>query len=311
MTKAITRERIISDYGVSDVVFSPCYGSRSPIDATLVLEGGSMRSLYSAGVLDVFLEHGLLFTDVIGVSAGALMGYNYVGGLIGRGAYLNMKYCSDWRYFSLRSFAATGNMYNREMAFDLIPNVLDPFPEGSVANSPMRLTAVATDLSSGCARYYPVKEEAYNLPLMASSSMPLVSQAVDIDAAKLLDGGCADGIPVRYALLQNPRKVVVICTNDRFHIRDSNPLLGLMAVKYRSYPAFVDTMARRPQTYNETYRLLDTLHRQKEAFVLWPSEPVTVKSDEHDPEALLALYTQGAADALATLDALEAYLQTP
>ncbi len=214
------------DYAPSGVSFPVSYEGKATTRANLVLEGGAMRGMFTAGVLDVFLDRGLLCDSVIGVSAGALMGYNYVAGQAGRGAYVNLKYCTDWRYLSLKSFVRTGNAFGREMSFDLIPNVYDPFPFDAFDESPMKLTTVASDLELGEADYHTFTDARADLPyLIASSSMPMVSEIVEVDGKKLLDGGTCDSVPITYSKLTGSDKHIVVCTQDATYRKSANEIV--------------------------------------------------------------------------------------
>lgn len=200
----------------------PAWEGKEAVPVNLVLEGGAMRGQFTAGVLDYFLEHGLFCDQVIGVSAGALNGYCYVSGEIGRTCFLNMKYCNDPRYLSMKSFVHTGNACGREFAFHEVPEKLDPFDFQAFANSPITLTAVSSDLELGEADYHAVRDlgRDADLPyLIASSSMPLVSQIVEVDGKKLLDGGTCDSVPITYSLLTGRKKHIVVLTQDATYER--------------------------------------------------------------------------------------------
>ncbi len=174
----------------------PAWRGHAITPANLVLEGGAMRGQFTAGGPDL---HGpeAVCERVIGVSAGALCGYNYVAGEVCRTCYLNTKYCADWRYLSLKSFVRTGNAYGREFAFDEIPNRLEPFDYAAFDDSPMRLVAVASNLDTGEADYHEFADARADMPyLIASSSMPFVSRIVDVDGKRLLDGGTCDSVPI-------------------------------------------------------------------------------------------------------------------
>lgn len=277
--------------------------------ANLVLEGGAMRGMFTAGVLDAFMDHDLFFEHVIGVSAGALMGYNYVAGQIGRSAYINLKYCSDWRYLSLRSFARTGNAFNREMSFDKIPNVYDPFPYNAFDDSPLRLTVVSSNLETGEADYHLVSDAKADIDyLIATSSMPLVSEIVEVDGKKLLDGGTCDSIPLIYSMLTKASKHVVVCTQCARYRKAANKLTPVLRQKYGEYPYYVERLAHRHFEYNRTKRALARLHEAGEIFVIEPERPVEISSMEQDPAKLLDLYEQGVAAALYALPRLREYL---
>ena len=204
----------------------PAWRGHATTHANLVLEGGAMRGQFTAGVLDFFMDKKLFCERVIGVSAGALCGYNYVAGEDGRTCYLNTKYCTDWRYLSMQSFVRTGNACGREFAFDEIPNRLEPFNYAAFDESPMRLVTVASNLVTGEADYHEFADSLADLPyLIASSSMPLVSRTVEVDGKPLLDGGTCDSVPLTYSLLTGARKHIVVLTQAADYVKGPNMLM--------------------------------------------------------------------------------------
>ena len=305
-------QEIEADYPRAEVGFPVAWRGHELTHANLVLEGGAMRGLFTAGVLDYLMDRGLFCERVIGVSAGALMGYNYVAGQAGRGCYLNLKYCTDWRYLSLKSFVRTGNAFGREMSFDVIPNVLDPFPYDAFDASPMELVTVSSNLVTGEADYHRFTDARADVPyLIASSAMPLVSEIVTVDGKQLLDGGTCDSIPITYSMATGAHKHVVVCTQDASYVKGPNKLMPVLDRRFADYPWFVDRLANRHFEYNRTSRALSRLHEQGRAFVIRPERPVEVASMEKDQAKLLALYEEGVAVAARAYDELMAYLAAP
>lgn len=289
----------------------PAYINGAVLPCNLILEGGAMRGQFTAGVLDFFMDQGLWFKRVIGVSAGALCGFHYVAGDIGRSCYLNLKYCDDWRYLSMQSFVRTGNAYGRQFVFDEIPNELEPFNYAALLDSPMELTTVSTDMDIGEADYHAFRDLEEGMPyLIASSSMPLVSQPVETDGKRLLDGGIADSVPIVYSLLTGVEKHVVILTQHDGFVKAQNKLLTLARQRYSDFPYFVERMHYRHIEYNRTYRLLKRMHQDGDAFIIRPPERVTVSSMEKDHDKLLALYMQGYEEAARTWKDLGRYLES-
>ncbi len=289
----------------------PAWEGKEVTHANLVLEGGAMRGQFTAGVLDYFMEHGLFCDHVFGVSAGALNGYCYVAGEIGRTCFLNMKYCNDPRYLSLKSYVRTGNACGREFAFHEVPEKLDPFDFDAYRRSPIRLTAVSSDLDTGEADYHDVIDLADDgdLPyLIASSSMPMVSQIVEVDGKRLLDGGTCDSVPIVQSQLTGRDKHVVVLTQAADYVKGPNKLMPALSQVYSDFPYYVDRLRYRHYEYNRTYRKLARMHDAGEAFVIRPQKPVTIHSMEHDQDKLLDLYAQGYAEAARTWDALQEYL---
>ncbi len=287
----------------------PAYAGCAVSPVNLVLEGGAMRGQFTAGVLDFFMDQKFWANHVIGTSAGALNGYSYVAGEDGRTCYLNTKYCTDWRYLSMKSFVRTGNAFGVEFAFDTIPNKLEPFNYDAFRASPMKLTTVASNLETGEADYRTFADPVADIPyLIASSAMPLVSKIVEIDGKKLLDGGICDSVPIMYSLLTGARKHVVVLTQHEGYKKEPNKLMALAARQYSDYPYFVERMRYRHFEYNRLYRALPKMHDSGTAFVIRPPEPVAVSSMEKDPDKLFALYERGYETAARAWPALKQYL---
>ncbi len=289
----------------------PSWSGYATTPANLVLEGGAMRGQFTAGVLDFFMDNKVFCEHTIGVSAGALCGYMYVAGDIGRTCYLNTKYCDDWRYISMQSFLRTGNAYGREFAFDEIPNKLDPFNYEAFNQSPMRLTVVSSDLVTGEADYHEVKDALEDLLyVVASSSLPLLSQTVNVDGKELLDGGVCDSVPILYSLLTGAKKHIVVLTQDAEYKKGPERLMALVRQRYGNYPHFVERSQHRPFEYNRTYRNLARMHDKGEVFVIRPAKPVTVGAMEKDAAKLMDLYEQGYMQAALQWPALKQYLES-
>ena len=287
----------------------PAWQGKPVVAADLILEGGAMRGLFTAGVLDFFMDQGLVCERVIGVSAGALNGYGYVAGQAGRSAFANLRYCDDWRYLSLRSYAATGNVYGREFAFDEVPNRLVPCDYQAFNDSPMRLVTVASDIDLGEADYHEFTDARADMPyLIASSSMPGVSEIVEVDGKRLLDGGTCDSVPIDYSLLTGSEKRIVVLTRDATYRKDPNKLMALLRQRYADCPYFLERLQHRHYEYNRLYRRLARMHEAGEAFVIQPQRPVEVKNLESDRDKLFDLYEQGLAEAARQWPALQAYL---
>ncbi len=289
----------------------PAWEGCEALPVNLVLEGGAMRGQFTAGVLDYFMQNKLFCDHVFGVSAGALAGYCYVAGEVGRTCLINIQYCQDPRYLSMKSFLTTGNACGRQFAFHDIPEKLIPFNFEAYENSPITLTAVSSNLELGEADYHDVRKlsDDADLPyLMASSSMPLVSQIVEVDGKKLLDGGTCDSVPIVQSKLTGRKKHIVVLTQAADYVKGPNKLMPLMHQMYSDYPHYLERLQYRHYEYNRTYRNLVRMHDAGECFVIRPQKPVTIASMEHDPEKLLDLYEQGYAEAKRVWSDLQRYL---
>ena len=276
----------------------------------LVLEGGAMRGLFTAGVMDVLMENGIVFDGIVGVSAGAAFGCNYKSGQIGRVLRYNTTYCQDWRYCSFRSLIKTGDLYGADFCYHELPEQLDLFDDEAFQKNPADFYAVCTDCESGEPVYKKIQSAQYtDLEwIRASASMPLVSRIVDINGQKLLDGGISDSIPLRFMENSGYANNVVVLTQPRSYRKKKNSLLPLMKLALKKYPKVVDAMARRHINYNET---LDYIRKQEQAgkvFVISPDEKLDIGRTEKDPDKLREVYAIGRKAAEAKLGELKRFL---
>lgn len=267
--------------------------------AGLILEGGGMKGIYTAGILDYFMEKEIMFSDCYGVSAGACHLCNYISGQRGRSLrvglnYLDMKqYCGKW------SLLTTGDLFGVDMNYNLIPNYLDPYDYDAAAKYEGRAFAVATDIEAGAPAYLPLKDMRKDLiAVRASSSLPLVSRNVKIDGRLYLDGGISDSIPVRKSIQDGNRKNVVIMTKEEGFVRQSaGAELALVRARYLRYPKVYEMMRERHLSYNATVQYIEEKKRKGELFVIRPKHKSEVGRIEKDKEKMKALYEEGCRDA--------------
>lgn len=277
----------------------------------LVLEGGAMRGIYTAGVLDVFYENGIFTDGVIGVSAGSIHACSYLSGQPGRSIRYYIKYSSDWRFISFRSLLLTGDLVNEEFCYHTIPDSLDPFDHDTFEECLKKIDfyAVASDLRTGKAVYQPVSSlrgEAIDL-IRASSSMPLVSHIVEINGQKLLDGGVSDSIPLKAFEDMGFEKNIVVLTQPADY--EKKPArMGLANHMYRDYPLFLRAMATRHERYNEALRHVAEQADAGKALVVQPSRDLHIGRMEHDRGKIRAQYELGRQDAQKKLDEIRAFL---
>ena len=283
-----------------------------PENAALVLEGGSMRALFTAGVLDVWMEEGVEFPCVAGVSAGAMCGLNYVSHQPGRSAKINLEFAGDKRYVGLNNYVKNGSIFNFDFLFGEVSQTLLPFDYDAFAASPKRFTAVSTD----CRTAEPVYHEKgvsqdILLASRASASMPLLAPVVEVDGRPCLDGAGAVSIPVGWAMAEGYEKIVLVLTRQRGFRK--KPTSRALSRAYdhayrRQYPVLTARLKTMPERYNALQEKIDDWEREGRLFVLRPAEPVTVSRVETDRDKLRALYKKGREEARAQMDALEAYL---
>lgn len=279
------------------------------IKTGLVLEGGAMRGIYTAGVLDVFMDHGITFDGVIGVSAGALHGCSFVSGQKGRSIRYYMKYRSDKHFMSLWNLLRTGDVVGEKFCYHEIPERLDPYDYEAFLKSKTKFYAVCTNVETGKAEYLQITDMRGQVDIMrASASMPYVSRIVHYKGRKLLDGGCADSIPVEaFRKMGYEKNVVILTRNDGYVKKPENPKLAKAV--YRRYPNFVRTLRRRHLVYNHTIEEIHKLEKEGSIFVIRPSVELTIGRMEKDPEMIHQVYEIGRKDAERQMAELEKWMQ--
>ena len=275
----------------------------------LVLEGGGVRGIYTAGVLDVFMEEGLTFDGVIGVSAGAIHACSYLSGQKGRSIRYYRKYVSDPRFMSLRSWLKTGDVVGADFCYHELPDKLDVYDHEGFLRNPTPYWVVCTDVETGEAEYVRLTDMREQIEyLRASASLPYFSRVVEMDGRKFLDGGCADSIPAEAFRRMGYGRNVVVLTRDASY-RKKPEMTALARLVYRKYPAFVRTLERRHEMYNEQLAQIGQMEAEGSVFVIRPEKPLEIGRLESDPEKVQRVYEQGCADARAALAALRAWLE--
>lgn len=275
----------------------------------LVLEGGGFRGMYTCGVIDVFMENHIDFDQVVGVSAGAAFGCNIKSRQIGRALRYNKRFCRDPRYSGLKSFIKTGDLYNKEFAYGIVPTILDPFDTKTFKENPLRFTLVCTDIHTGKPIYHEIENgDATDIEwIRASASIPIVSKPVKLDGYKLLDGGVSDSIPVDW-MLERSSKTVVVLTRDKSYRKKPIKYINLLKKAFKEYPKLQKALENRHIVYNETLDRIEQLEREGRIFVIRPSKPIACAMIEKDPNHLQEIYDIGRKDALNCLNDLKEYL---
>ena len=277
----------------------------------LVLEGGAMRGMFTAGVMDVLMEAGIEFDGAVGVSAGAAFGCNYKSRQIGRVIRYNSRFCADKRYSGLGPMLKEGNIFSTAFCYDEVPLQHDVFDFETYESNPMDFYVVCTDVESGKPVYHNYKgfeDHGFDW-IRASASMPLVSQMVEIDGVKYLDGGISDSIPLRFFEGLGYDKNVVVLTQPADYIKKKNPLLPVLKRKYKDYPALLDVMESRDIIYNATLHYIAEKEKAGELIVIRPECSLDIKKVEKDPEKLKAVYVCGRLAASEKLAEIKKFLE--
>ena len=274
----------------------------------LVLEGGAMRGMFTAGVLDVFLDEQIHIDGIVSVSAGALFGVNLPSKQRGRVLRYNKKYLNDKRYMGWHSLFTTGNIVNKEFAFYHLPFELDVFDQASFSRSGIDFYTVLTNVESGEAEYVKIHDAFEQMEtLRATSAMPFVSKMVEINGKKYLDGGIADSIPLRFCQQLGYDKIIVILTRPLDYRKiPTNPLI--FKAFYHRYPKLVECLTNRYADYNRAVEDVIRLNEQGEIFVIRPSITLPIRRIEKDIANVQAMYDLGVADAKIAIPMLKQYL---
>ena len=275
----------------------------------LVLEGGAMRGLFSAGVIDILMENNLLPDGVIGVSAGAAFGCNIKSKQPGRVIRYNKKLAHDWRYASFRSLLTTGDYFGGEYAYHYMPRHLDYFDVETFNNNPMEFWVVCTNVGTGKAVYKRLMEVDDNCLeyIRASASMPIAARIVTVEGKKLLDGGIADSIPLRFFQEQGYDRNLVVLTQPANYVKEPNKLMPLMRLWLRRHPRIIRALEQRHIMYNNQLEYVRQEEKKPNTLVLRPEAALTIGHLSHNPDDMQATYEHGRKVATKHLEEIKAF----
>ena len=266
--------------------------------AGLVLEGGGMKGIYTAGVLEFFLDKDIEFSSCYGVSAGACHLCSFLSKQKKRAYRVAVNYLDNKKYCGAFSLLTTGDLFGVDMCYDLIPNYLYPYDFETFGKYEGKAYAVVTNIRTGEAEYIQLKDMHEDIQAVrASSSMPLVSRKVKMGGEYYLDGGIADSIPIARSIADGNEKNVVIMTKEIGFTRKPESNLAILKVRYAKYPKVYERMKERDKQYNHTLDYLDEMEKEGKAFIIRPKRKSEVGRVEKDRNKLDALYEEGYRDA--------------
>ena len=277
----------------------------------LVLEGGGLRALFTAGVTDVMMENQIEFDGLIGVSAGATFGCNYKSKQIGRALRYNIAYKDDPRYMSWRSLLKTGDLVGAEFSYHILPNELDIFDYETFRQNPMEFHIVCTDAETG----EPVYKQLDDMTsegldwIRASASMPIVSRPVSLEGRKLLDGGIVNSIPLKHFQELGYERNIVVLTQPKGFFKKLTKLMPLFQLTMRKYPAIIKAMGRRHLMYNEQLRYLAEQERKGNTLLIYPEDTLPIGRTEQNEEKMRHVYQMGRKTAEEQLLKIKDFLQ--
>ena len=277
----------------------------------LVLEGGAMRGLFTSGILDVMMEAGIEPDGLIGVSAGAAFGCNYKSRQPGRAIRYNKRYARDKRYCSWQSWLKTGDLFNAEFGYHVIPKKYDLFDDKAFEQNPMEFYAVCTDVETGLPVYKKLEESTHLTYdwIRASASMPLASKVVELEGMKVLDGGVADSIPLKFFESIGYDRNVVILTQPEGYVKEHNRLMLLMRIALRKYPKMIEALDQRHIMYNRQLDYVRQAELEGRCIVIRPDDKLPIGHISHDPEEMQRVYELGRDTGLRNIDRLKEFYQ--
>ncbi|AZB42560.1 patatin family protein [Bacillus sp. FJAT-42376] len=286
-------------------------GVRKLEQTGLVLEGGGMRGVYTAGVLEYFMEKDLYFPYVIGVSAGACMAASYLSRQMDRNRTVNIDYAGDPKYLSLQNYIKNRQLFGMDYIFDEIPNRLVPFDFEAFSKNPERLVIGTTDCETGEPVYFNKPETMGDLLtiIRASSSLPFIAPMVPYQDKLLMDGGIVDSVPIRKAEEDGIERSVVVLTRNKGYIKSAPKAQWMVRRSLRKYPKLAKAILNRYKMYNETMAYLAEQEKKGRIFVIQPTAKLEVGRIERDPVKLDALYRQGIEDAKQIAGELQVWLE--
>ncbi len=278
----------------------------------IVIEGGAMRSIYAAGILDYFLDQKIEIPNVLAVSAGAYAGMNYVSGQKGRVLDAVIKPLKEYKYLGIGTFFKKGTFFDMEYLFKEVPKKKAPFDFEAFLNSAKHFLISTTDCITGKCIYHDQfqnQDEFWKI-CKTANSLPFIAKITPINGVPMLDGGVADAIPVKKALEEGWDKLIVILTRKEDYRKKYRPLYQFFVRRvYRKYPELVHVLEERADTYNQSLELVKRLEEEGKALVFRPTR-IAVKNQESNVETLLCSYEHGYADAKQRHEEIESFLTT-
>ena len=274
----------------------------------LVLEGGAMRGMYTAAVLDVLMDEGIEVDAIYATSAGVLFGVNYISGQRGRAIRYNKRFSRDKRYMGVHSLVTSGNVINKDFAFYEVPFTLDVFDDETYKKSEVKMVATVTNVHTGGVEYMEIESVLEQMEVLrAASAMPFVSQMVELDGQLYLDGGLSDSIPLKKCQADGYEHIIVVETRPKGYRKKKSSALPAKLF-YSKYPNLVETINNRYATYNDILQEIDDLDAKGEIVLVQPSKELHLGRIESNPDRLQEMYDLGVGDAKALLPRIKEFL---
>ncbi len=276
----------------------------------LVLEGGGMRGLFTAGILDVLMENNVTFDGVVGVSAGATFGCNFISHQIGRTLRYNMSQRKNPKYMGIRSLIKTGDYVGGEYAYHVLPTKLDVFDFEAFEKNPTEFHVVTTNVRTGEAIYHRIDKVDYTGMewIRASASMPIISRPVAIGDYEMLDGGIADSIPLRYFESEGFKRNIVILTQPKGFKKKLTKLMPVFKATMRKYPAIIEGMSKRHLMYNRELEYISQQQMAGKCLVICPSATLPIGRTSLNAKKMQHVYDMGRKAGEDNLEAIRKFI---
>ena len=277
----------------------------------LVLEGGGMRGMFTAGALDVLMDNNIMVDGIVGVSAGALFGANFFSGQKGRVIRYSKKYAKDKRYISIRNLILTGNAVSKRFAYYKVQKEYDPFDNETFKKVNKPFWAVATNVKTGKPEYLEIKDAFEDIEkLRATSALPLSSRIIKVDGCKYMDGAFSDALPINFMKKKGFDKLIIILTQPiKYRKKQMAPKkLKMVRFKYHRYKNFLKAIDSWPKRYNKTVEKIIDMENKKEIFVIRPHKKIWTQLIERDTDKLQSFYDMGVQDTNKIINDLKKYL---
>ncbi len=276
----------------------------------LVLEGGGMRGIFTAGVLDAFMENNIEFKRIFAVSAGACHACSFLSGQKKRAYNVGVDYLDNKHYCSLYSLLTTGDLFGAKFVYDEIPNKLNLYDYDAFNKNETEFYATVTNVETGEPEYIRISDMRKDIVYVrASSSLPLVSKIVKVDGKKYLDGGIADSIPVKHSQKTGSPKSVVVLTQHRGYKKEPSSTSKLIKLLYAKYPKFAKKACDRYLMYNDTLDYIEAEEKKGKLFVIRPDAPLKIGRIEKNKEALTEVYLAGYKKCIDVMEKLKEFLE--
>lgn len=274
----------------------------------LVLEGGTLRPLFSCGVMDALLDSGVEFPYLVGVSAGISDATSYVAKQKGRDIEIIKKYRNDKRYVGFKNLFTDRSIFGRKFIYETIPRELVPFDNDTFYSNPATLVVGITNAETGEMEYIDKKDSVNgHILLQATCALPIIFPPIIYNGKQYYDGGLVESIPAKKAIEDGHEKMLIVLTRTKDYVKTESKVYKIAAaVLKRKYPKVAERLLTRHIRYNKEVEFCNQLEREGKAVILRPSKDVQIKSLESDVAKIERIHRYGYDLAMENMDRIKA-----